>query len=1028
MPVLSEKFFVNNIENFINDVNSPNSAYYFFVGGTIPWPNDSIPPSAQNDYQNFEQDIFHSIVLGKQITNNNISFLVPQYTWLANTVYTQYDPNDANLFNKQFYVLNNNNSLYKCIDNNNGAPSTVQPLITPTSGTFQTSDGYNWKFMFTIPTNANTTFTSNNFVPVVPNTFVSNNAVPGTIDITRIVSGGSGYQAYDQNYITSVVDQNTIKIGTTGVGIDGYYVGSSIYLNGGLGANQLRLITSYHGGTQTVGVTPALNTFINLYLAPDLLGNFIIGESVIQNVTYVSYIFPQGYFNAGDTLLQSDTGASGVIETSNSTTIALNQTSNTNFSANYPLVDTVSSGSLKAGVVSITATSNVVTGGAGANLLTYSVNNFIQVGSNTYNNVRRITSITNSSYATVSIPFNNTLVANVHYNMSFAAEPVSSTLSTANGVIIQTNLNSIIINYGNVSSNSLSFILGETLKEYNANGVDQSTNAIVSFVNSTAMVLSSINGVVNNNLFLVGQSSTLKAQVQSISSYPNITLGSSLGQFISGNKVQSYYANGQVSGNATLLSSFFSPSGLTQYIISPTVNFVGDGNGAQAYSVVNTAFGANYPISDIVMINTGQQYTNASAYISSNGLYGSGANIYPVLSPAEGHGANAYSELGARYAGIAVTIDTAANENYYYPSMGQYRKVGIIKNPLFFDLYVNTDNVHRSSANITVSVSNNFVNGEIIYQPSTNSAGLVKTANSTFLELDNINGNFVSNTSNSSANSTVLGLKSGASSRLLTFTPELFNYIANNQVVMGTNNSANGLLSEVVTNNQIRLTAVGGKFSSNQQIFDSTTNAYANVISMAIANGTIDATTSFGQRFNQTSRLTLSSNNLVLFQVGEFINQAVTNANALILDTTHDVDLSYTPITGVMSTGIVVTDANSAATAIIKYANTTYLKLTAVNGTFGNGHTISTITANGTVGNVYTVLIVGDLLNQFPFQVAPNTITGNTSGAQGLVQIANTISYPDLIRNTGDVIYLSYTSPFTMTANSKSSFNLTVQM
>ena len=1030
MAVLTEKFNVNNIKNFINDINSSNSAYYFYVGGTTPWVNDSLPPPALNNYETFEQDTYHSIVFGKLIGNNNVSYLIPRYNWTANTVYAQYDQNDVNLFSKAFYVLNNQSSVYICIDNNSGANSLVQPLITPTQGSFQTSDGYTWKFLYTIPSNANTLFTSNNFIPVVPNTYVSNNAIPGTIDLTRVISGGSGYEGYDENYLVNVIDQSTVKIGSTGVGIDGFYVGSSIYLKTGLGSDQIRNITGYHGGTQTVSVSSPFNTYVNLNLGSDLVGNFIVGQSVIQNIVDVSYLFPQGYFNPGDLLIQADSGASGYIQTSNSSTFTINQNGNVNFSvANgaYPLIDPVGSTTLKAGVVSITTSSNVISGGAGANLLTYSVNNYIQVGSNANNNVRRITSITNSSYATVSVPFNNTLVANVHYVVPYASEPTSSTIVNSNGIIIQVNLGSTIINYGNLSSNSISFIMGETVKEYNANGVDQSTNAIVSFVNSTAMVLSNINGVVNTGLFIVGQSSTLKAQVLSISSYPNITLANALGTFISGDKVTSYYANGTISGNATLLSFTYTPSSLSQYIISPTVNFIGDGYGALAYSVVNTSIGANYSIDKIVMINNGQQFTNASAFISANSIWGSGANLYPVISPAEGHGSNVYEELGANYAGINITIDTAANENYYFPTSGTYRKVGIIKNPQYYDLWINIANTTRYSATITLS-SNNFVNNEIIYQPSTNSAALIKFANTTYLEIDNISGNFVSNTSNSSANSTIVGLISGGSSEVLTFIEKQFILTTNNQVVYGKNSFATGILNQVVSNNTIRLTSVNGKFSANQVIYDPSTNAYANAVSLLTTNGTYDVTTSFGQRFNQTSRITLSSNTNIPFQMGETVTQAVTNASGVIMDKTNNLDLSYTPNYGSITTGIQLTDANSGATGIITFANSTYLKLTNVIGTFSGGDKISTITANGAINFTYPVLVLNDLLNQYPFQVSNNVITGANSGATGIIGISNTASFPDLIRNTGDVLYTNYLAPFTMTANTKQTFNLIVQL
>jgi hypothetical protein len=1026
---LTENFNVNNINNFLEDINSSNSSYYFFVGGTLPWPIDSVPPSPLNDFEDFDQDIFHSIVFGKLISNSNISYLIPRYNYTSNTIYTQYDPNNANLFSSSFYVLNNQYSVYKCIDNNNGSPSLIQPLITPTSGTFQTSDGYTWKFLYTISTNANTLFTSSNFIPVVPNTYVSNNSIPGTIDITRVITGGSGYQTFDQNYLGNIINQNTLKLGNTASNINNFYTGCSIYLNGGLGANQLRTITAYNGGTQVVSVSPSFNTYVNLYLG-NTQGSFILGESVDQFIDEISYVYSQGYFNVNDYMIQSDSGFGGYISSVNTSVIGINQVTNSNISVvsgAYPIIDTNSLGTLQSGVVTVNTSSNVIIGGAGANLLTYSVNNYIRVGSNTSANIRRITSITNSSYANVSVPFNNTLISNVHYLVPNAFEPISSTEGISSGIISQVNLTSMIVNFGNVSSNSISFILGETVKEYNANGVDQSSNAVISYANSTTLILSSINGTISTGFNLVGQSSTLNAQILNISSYPNITLSNTSGTFISGSYIYSYYANGLPSGNAVLLSSSYSPSSLTQYIVSPTVNFSGDGYGAMAYSIVNTSIGANYPISKIVMINTGTEYTISNTYISGNPLYGSGANLYSVLSPTHGHGSNCYSELGAKYAGISVTIDTASNENYYFPNYGSYRKVGIIKNPFYNDVYLNTDNVHRYAANISLS-SNNFVNNEIIYQPSTNSAALIKYANSSYLELDNINGSFVSNTSNNLANCLIIGLKSNTTANLLNYYSKSFNLTSNTQYIYSGNNPI-GLLTQVLSNNQIRMTNISGKISNelNTIIYDPTVNSYANLLSIYSSNDTVNSSITYGTKFNQTSRLTISSN-VGSFQIGEYVTQATTNASGLIINTSNEIDLIYTPNFGTITTGIILTDSNTSATGIITFANSSYIKMTAANGIFNNYDKISTITANGSISSVIPVIVVSDLLNEFPFQVGSYELTGNTSGAIGLIQIANTVTYPDLIRNTGEVLYLNYVSPFIISPNTKSTFNITIQL
>ena len=110
-------------------------------------------------------------------------------------------------------------------------------------------------------------------------------------------------------------------------------------------------------------------------------------------------------------------------------------------------------------------------------------------------------------------------------------------------------------------------------------------------------------------------------------------------------------------------------------------------------------------------------------------LYGSGAIVNPVISPIHGHGYNAEEELGARYAGISVTFDTIANESYNVPGYGQYRKIGIIEDPLFADVTVNLDTFDRAKLSIANTNGYNFTQGEIVIQPQTNAAGVVVYAN-----------------------------------------------------------------------------------------------------------------------------------------------------------------------------------------------------------------------------------------------------------------------------------------------------------
>ena len=1019
--ILTIKNSINNLKDFFADILSGNT-YYFWVGGTIPWTNETVPPASNTSYVQMEQSIYHDMVYGKQITNTNIAYLIPNIQWTSNTVYNSFDQGNGNYFLSNSYVVTSNYSIYKCIDNNNNTASTVMPTITPTIGTFQTSDGYTWKYMYSVPVGANTTFTTSKYVPVVSNTIVANNAIPGTIDVIRVLNGGSGYNTTNGQIVAVINPYNIIIAGNSSPN-NNFYVNSSIYLNASLGASQIRQISSYDASTQSLGVATPFQTFVNLQLNnPDITGTFLVGQNVVQNITTMNYLYPVGFFNKNDIMQQSDTGTTGYVSHGNSSVIQFYNTTgfgfNTSLGNTYAIYNTMDSFFPLTGTVTTTAGSNTLTG-VTANLLTLSVNTYIQVGANSQSNIRRITSITNNTMAQVDLAFANSFVANAFSQVNNAITPVNEIINRANGNITIVNLNSIKMDYSNLSSNALSFILGETVKEYTSLGLDLASNGIVSFVNNSTVILTSTSGSFSLGNFITGQSSTLKAQINNIVTYPNITLANVNGNFVIGFPVIANYANGIQAATSTLLSYTYTPSVGTQYIISPTVQITGDGSNAVAYSFVNTSVGSNNNIDYVQIINYGMNYTNATIGVYANSLYGNNAVLSPVISPVKGHGYDAVEELGCRTAGITVTFDTASNEAYYYPRSGSYRRIGIIKNPLFQNVTLNYSPL-RANLGIHI-ITGAYTNNEIVFQPSTNSAALVKFANSTVLQIDQINGSF---TTNATTNNVIIGLSSNAYANLNAYAVTNFNILANNQLVYQSNTQSYATLVETISNSYIQLANVTGKFIGNGTIYDPTNNTYANALTLYVANG-VTSTNTFGLKFNQTSRVSLTANSNIPFVVGEYVNQAISNASALVLDISHDLDLSINTVVGSITSGTTLTDANTGANALILFANSSYLKLTGVSGNFNTGDKVTTLTGNAIIGQVVSVITFGDV-SSVPFVYNYNLV-GNTSGAIGYAGYANTITYPDLTRNTGDVIYLNNIKQFTLGLSTKETFLTTVQ-
>ena len=465
------------------------------------------------------------------------------------------------------------------------------------------------------------------------------------------------------------------------------------------------------------------------------------------------------------------------------------------------------------------------------------------------------------------------------------------------------------------------------------------------------------------------------------------------------------------------------PSSDVEYVVSPSVTISGDGTDALAYCIVNNAIGSNYEITSVVPINVGSQYTNANVSITAPSLYGSGAVVSPVISPISGHGSDPISELGGKYLGVSMVFDTAINENYRIPNYGTYRRGGILYNPYYNDVFLYIGNTLRNDLTLS-SVIGNFVNNEIIYQSFTGAAARVVNYNSSSgkLQIKDINGTF--NTNTAIGNNKIKGLTSSTVanadfSNTLPFTTNSLQLMP----VYNSNTNAYGTLVEAIHGNgYIRLSNVVGRFNVGDIVYDPSVNSYASISSIYVGNNTINIGNNFGSYFNQTSRITLSSNN-GSFIVGERVIQNISNGNGLIIDTSHELDMTYNLNSGTMSVGTQLNDITTNSNGIITFANTSYIKLTGVNGSFNSGDSIQCVTGTGQISASFPVLVLSDVLNLFTTG-SDYIINGVTSKATGIDIIPGTITNPDLVKNKGEVLYVNDIQPFVLNLTSQEIFQL----
>ncbi|MAJ57311.1 MAG: hypothetical protein CMI74_04490 [Candidatus Pelagibacter sp.] len=222
MPaIITNKFRVHNSEQFRESfTETAGNTYYLSIGRPMPYATASRPdnrtenegtdasPITPTDTENTQNFTYDDMLAAKKIDSSNISIVIPRRNWTTGTVYDYYrhDYGDyltgtttantgnsgaATLFDATFYVLTSARNVYKCLDNNGNAQSTVEPTGTSTS-ILSLADGYKWKYMYTLSASQQANFLSTDFMAVSTNSTVSAAAVDGAINICKIKTAGSG--------------------------------------------------------------------------------------------------------------------------------------------------------------------------------------------------------------------------------------------------------------------------------------------------------------------------------------------------------------------------------------------------------------------------------------------------------------------------------------------------------------------------------------------------------------------------------------------------------------------------------------------------------------------------------------------------------------------------------------------------------------------------------------------------------------------------------------------------------------------
>lgn len=193
MPnIITNKLKIDNANGFKDRISlSSGNSLYMFLAKPNKWQDEALP-SLPMETQDFSAKIWDEMISMKRILPDNIINVVKRINWSTGRIYTAYDQDDAELYSKEFYVLNSEFNVYKCIDNANESASLSEPtgrnlnIIT-------LSDGYRWKYLYSITTGDQLKFLTNNWMPVLRNEEVAASAKGGAIQSIKIYNGGSDY-------------------------------------------------------------------------------------------------------------------------------------------------------------------------------------------------------------------------------------------------------------------------------------------------------------------------------------------------------------------------------------------------------------------------------------------------------------------------------------------------------------------------------------------------------------------------------------------------------------------------------------------------------------------------------------------------------------------------------------------------------------------------------------------------------------------------------------------------------------------
>ena len=326
--VITDRLKKKLLVDLYRDFQDSDSYYFAGVGRSEDWNDSDVAPTPSNTLR---ED--RNLRLGLQSVKNitDVSFVIPRENWSSGAVYSAYNDNQSGYPTNAYYVMNNNQQVYICLQQGrtNANPavavaSTVQPTGNTDGTPFKTADGYIWKFLYSIGALKASKFISSAYIPVqkvqdsagatllldevgvdsdspaedVEQQTVQQAAVGGQVIGYRVTAGGSGYTSAPSvvisgdgsgaSAVATAVGGQITKVevlDSAGLNFGSGYTYASVSLTGGggTGATVLPILSSLSGlGADPRNDLRSSALMFNTKPAGAEGGNFIIGQDFRQ--------------------------------------------------------------------------------------------------------------------------------------------------------------------------------------------------------------------------------------------------------------------------------------------------------------------------------------------------------------------------------------------------------------------------------------------------------------------------------------------------------------------------------------------------------------------------------------------------------------------------------------------------------------------------------------------------------------------------------------------------------------------------